>query len=89
MDWDGTKYVGINLDWNYENRTLDTSVPGYVTSKLDQFGHEKPKKPQHSPALAHPIKYGQKVQKATPLDTSLKLSKDGIERIQKVVGAFA
>ena len=64
-------------------------MPGYVESKLNQFGHQPPKKPQHSPAIAQPIKYGQKIQKATPLDTSTNLSKDGIERIQKVVGAFA
>ena len=88
VDWNGSKYVGITLDWNYDNRTLDTSVPGYTRSKLDQFGHKAPKKPQHSPALAHPIKFGQKVQKATPIDTSRRLFKEGIERIQKVLGAF-
>ena len=50
---------------------------------------EPPKKPQHSPTIAQPIKYGEKVQKATPVDTSARLTKEGIEKIQKVVGAFA
>ena len=58
-------------------------------SKLDQFGHKPPEKPQHLPAIAQPIKYGQKIQKATPIDTSAKLSKEDIERIQKIVIAFA
>lgn len=89
VDWGGSKYVGINLNWNYNNRTLDTSVLGYVASKLNQFGHSAPKKTQHAPAIAQPIKYGQKVQKATPRDTSSMLSKEGMERIQRVVRAFA
>ena len=65
------------------------SVPGYVDSTLDQFGHKPPAKPRHSPTIAQPMKYGQKIQKATPIDTSAKLSKKGIERIQKNVDAFA
>ena len=68
---------------------MDTSIPGYVNSKLNQFGHKSPAKPQHSPAIAQVIKYGQKIQKATPIDTSAKLSKESIERKQKNVGAFA
>ena len=60
----------------YDKRTFDTSVPGFVDSKLDQFGHKPPAKPQHSPAIAQPIKYGQKIQKAGPIDTSAKLSKE-------------
>ena len=74
VDWNGSKYVGINLKWDYDKRTLDTSVPGYVDSKLDQFGHKPPAKPHHLPAISQPIKYGQKMQKATSIDTSAKLS---------------
>ena len=29
-DWDGTKYCGISLDWDYENREVHLSMPGYV-----------------------------------------------------------
>ena len=59
-----------------------------MVSKLNQFGHKQPEKPQCSPALAQSIKFGQKVQKMTPIDTSTTLDKDSTERIQKVVGAF-
>ena len=38
-DWSGSKYVGISLKWDYKNRTLDTSVPGFVANKLNQFQH--------------------------------------------------
>ena len=45
VDWDGSKYVGINLKWDYDKRTLDTNVPGFVNSKLEQFDYQPPKKP--------------------------------------------
>ena len=89
VDWDGSKYAGINLKWDCDKRILNTSVPGYVASKLEQFDHQPLKKPQHSPAIAQPIKYREKIQKATPIDTSAKLSKECIEHIQNIVGAFA
>ena len=30
-DWTGSLYAGITLDWNYEERWVDTSMVGYVT----------------------------------------------------------
>ena len=30
VDWTGSKYVGISLKWDYKQRTLETSVPGFV-----------------------------------------------------------
>ena len=81
--------MGISLKWDYKNRTLDTSVPGFVSNKLNQFQHSPPSKPQHAPAKATPIQYGAKVQRATPSDTSAPLPKEGIRRIQEIVGSFA
>ena len=89
VDWTGEKYVGITLKWDYKNRTLDTSVPNFVKDKLHKFQHPTPPKPQHAPAKAAPINYGSKVQKPTPEDDSPTLSKEGIKRIQEIVGAFA
>ena len=48
-----------------------------------------PAKPQHAPSKAAPINYGAKVQQTKPTDDSIPLSKEGIKRIQQVVGAFA
>ena len=61
-DWEGTKYVGITLKWDYNKRTLETSVPGYVKEALHQLQHPMPTKPVHAPAKAKPIKYGAKIQ---------------------------
>ena len=68
---------------------MDTSVPGFVKAKLHEYQHPTPAKPQHAPFKAAPINYGAKVQQTKPTDDSIPLSKEGIKRIQQVVGAFA
>ena len=30
IDWTGAKYVGIDLDWDYEKREVKLSMKGYV-----------------------------------------------------------
>jgi len=86
-DWEGSKYVGIDLQWDYDKRTLETSVPGYVKEALHQLQHKAPPKPVHSPAKAKPIQYGAKIQ-TTAEDTSEPLSEEGIKKIQSAVGKF-
>ena len=86
-DWEGSKYVGIDLKWDYKKRTLETSVQGYVKEALHQLQHKPPSKPVHSPAKAKPIQYGAKIQTST-VDTSKPLSEEGIKRIQSAVGKF-
>ena len=66
VDWTGEKYVNISLKWDYEKRTLDTSVPSFFKNKLYRFQHPTPVRLQHAPAKAAPINYGLKVQKPTP-----------------------
>ena len=45
IDWDGSLYCGIKLDWNYEKGYLDISMPGYVKKVLQRFKHKQPDKP--------------------------------------------
>ena len=45
IDYDGTLYCGISLDWKYEDRYVDISVPGYVQKKLVEYNHPTTKKP--------------------------------------------
>ena len=33
VDWSGSLYAGITLEWNYKERWLDTCMPNYI-SKL-------------------------------------------------------
>jgi hypothetical protein len=33
-DWNGTAYCGLTLDWKYQDRTVDLSMPGYIKAAL-------------------------------------------------------
>jgi hypothetical protein len=48
-DWDGRRYVGVTIDWDYRNREVHLSMPEYVEWALARFGHPTPDKPQHQP----------------------------------------
>jgi len=42
-DWDTTRYCGMTLKWDYQNRTVDLSMPGYIDRALKRFQHPQPK----------------------------------------------
>jgi hypothetical protein len=44
-DWEGTRYLGITLHWDYLQRKVHLSMPGYIENALIRFGHKKPDKP--------------------------------------------
>ena len=48
-DWEGTRYLGLTLDWDYIKRQVHLSMPGYIENALIRFGHEPPNKPQMQP----------------------------------------
>jgi hypothetical protein len=49
-DWKATVYSGMTLKWDYDKRTCDISMPGYVSNVLSKFQHDSPKHPQHTPS---------------------------------------
>ncbi|KAL7483265.1 hypothetical protein ACHAW6_008916 [Cyclotella cf. meneghiniana] len=51
---EGSLYCGITLKWNYKNRTLDISMPGYVEKQLQKYNYPKPMKLQHCPWELNP-----------------------------------
>eukprot|EP00804_Cyclotella_cryptica_P009932 CCRYP_017361-RA/>CCRYP_017361-RA protein AED:0.34 eAED:0.36 QI:0/0/0/1/0.5/0.33/3/0/441 len=82
IDWDGALYCGIQLDWDYNNRTLDISMPRYINK------HPIPSSPQHGPYKPYPKKYGAAAQDPIPTDDSASLDRNGHKRIQQIVGAL-
>ena len=42
-DWIGHRYIGITLDWDYKQRQVHLSMPGYIKKALKQFCHEMKK----------------------------------------------
>ena len=87
-DWEGEKFIGITLDWDYDERLVHLSIPGYVQKGLVQFRHPRPKRPQNSPYPFTPPKYGAKVQYAEGEDKSPPLDKEGKKKVQQVSGKF-
>ena len=87
-DWTGNRYVGVHLNWDYNKRTLRTSMPGYVKKVLLQFGY-KPKngRIQHSPSPYTAPNYGQKVQ-MTDLDLSPAFTEADKTKLQQSNGKF-
>jgi hypothetical protein len=87
IDWTGSKYIGIDLDWNYDNGTVKLSMKDYVKKALKQFMHETAPKHFDGTTKFVPPEYGKKVQYEKD-DTSPPLDKKGIKFIQEVCGKF-
>jgi hypothetical protein len=87
-DWMGNLYCGIQLDWNYDERTVDISMPGFIKKKLQKYGHIMPKKIQGCPYSPEPKKIGTEAQAALPPDNTPKLDAKGIKRVRQIVGSI-
>jgi hypothetical protein len=48
IDWSGSLYCGLTLDWHYDEGYVDVSMPGYVKRALTKFNHPAPLKKQHA-----------------------------------------
>ena len=86
-DWKGEQFCGITLQWDYENGTVDLSMPGYVERALQRFQHTcaKPSDAPHKHNVPH---YGAKVQMTTPDDTPLLSDPKQTSHIREVVGVL-
>jgi Reverse transcriptase (RNA-dependent DNA polymerase) len=88
VDWTGSLFCRIMLKWDYEKRTVDLSMPGYVENALTKFSFTPASKPEHQPHRHQPPQYGVKTQLTTPIDVSEPLSKEGNLRLQQITGKF-
>jgi hypothetical protein len=86
--WNAALYCGITCKWDYDKRTCDMSMPGYVQATLAKFDHPKPSRQQHGPHRYNPPSYGAKIQAPDALDNSKPLPKDEITCIQKIVSTL-
>jgi hypothetical protein len=73
-DWEGRRYLGITLDWDYKKHEVHLSMPDYVERALVRFDHPTPDKPQHQPHQHAIPTYGATVQYAKLEDTSQRPS---------------
>ena len=49
IDWTGSLFCGLTIDWDYAAHTCDISMPEYLQTALLKFQHPAPKCPQHAP----------------------------------------
>jgi hypothetical protein len=62
-------------------------MPGYIKKLLQRFNHEY-SKPQHSPYCCAPKQFGKDAQLPLPKGDSPRLDKEGVKRVQQIVGAI-
>jgi hypothetical protein len=87
VEWAGKKFCGVNLTWNYPERHVDISMPGYIQKILHRFQHTAVRR-EDQPYRNNAPQYGQKVQFTEPEDNSPPLDKQGIEKIMQIVGGL-
>ena len=87
-DWSGARYCGLSLAWDYDKRTCDISMPGYVARALQRFQHVTPAKLEHSPHPWQRPNYGAKQQFTTAADTATALDAADKLRILEVLGTL-
>ncbi len=49
QDWDSKKYLGMDIDWDYDQKKVHVLMLEYVPKVLMQFHHKAPSTPQHQP----------------------------------------
>jgi hypothetical protein len=83
IDWTGTHYIGMNMDWDYSQCQVHVSMLDYVPKALTRFRHCKPRTPQHQPNPHVKPNYSAKAQYTESGDTSPALPKEGKKFIQE------
>ena len=87
IDWEAKQFCGINLTWDYKNRTVDMDMPNYVGNALQRFEHTK-LKAEDSPHHWIAPHYGKATQLTSPPDNSAPLSPADLKLVQQIVGVF-
>jgi hypothetical protein len=88
VDWEGTSFIGLTLDWDYSGHKVHLSMPGYITKALARFAHPAPAKPQHQPHPHTERTYGATIEYAKAPDTSPVLPATDKTYIQQVLGVL-
>jgi hypothetical protein len=84
----GSLFLGLSIEWNYNDRFVDISMPKYIPDMLHKFQHRPPRRRQDAPHSWVTPTYGAKVQYAADDDDSPILPPHEITKIQKIVGTL-
>ena len=79
VDWKAELFLGISMEWDYDKRTVDLSMPNYIEQALIKYTEgEARAKQQDSPHKHQTPNYGAKVQYTVDADTSPPLNASAI-----------
>ena len=87
IDQQTKNYVGMHLNWDYVDRTVDISMPNYINDLLKNIQH-KDTKIEYAPHKNNVPAYGAKIQYADNIDTSPVLPDGDKKQIQKIIGSL-
>ena len=87
IDEQGKVFCGIHLNWDYKNKTVDLSMPGYVNNALEKLNHPAPARKQHAPSAYIPPQYGKQPQQPS-IQQEHTLTEQQQKRLQTVCGLF-
>jgi hypothetical protein len=87
-DWNGGANCGLTLDWDYEKRTVDLSIPGYIKTALHKYQHAAPARPEHAPHTWNPPIYGAKTQIVNYATSSPTLFDKYVNKLQQLTGTL-
>jgi hypothetical protein len=74
----------VALDWDYINRTVDLSMPGYIKAALHKYQHAAPARPEHAPHTWNQPIYGAKTQFVKDETISPALSDKDVNKLQQL-----
>ena len=86
-DWMQKQYIGITLDWDYEQKRVQLSMPNYAKKALQLLQH-KVRKEQHAPHSCTLILNGAKEQYAKRQKNHQQLTTKPINSSNKFSGNF-
>jgi hypothetical protein len=87
-DWKGSAYCGLTLEWDYNNKTVDLSMPGYIKEALNKYQHPAPTLPEHAPHKWNPPVYCAKAQYVEDENNSPALSAKNVTKLQQRTGTL-
>jgi hypothetical protein len=88
VDNKATKYIGLTIEWDYDNWKAHLYMPGYLEKAFMRFKHEAPEKIQNLPYPHVTPQYGAKTQYATDYDKSPILISKETKYVQAVTGTL-
>jgi hypothetical protein len=89
IDWFGTRFLGITLDWDYTSPicSVTTFMPDFVIKALKRYGYDFSQPPALSPGGWIRSQYGVK-QQMVAVDNSPPLSAEDSIRLMSIIGTF-